>query len=594
MLSFAFLRAVPLCEELYLSLIKSPKPDAIVGPHTHRDAPKATHGPLLLIDSPAPNDVAPHQQLHQHARLGMPHVVAVKGPHPGVIQHDADNRPAVPFHRDSIPPERIVKQVKLRGKGGKGLFGRGIPAAALVEDEELVAVEVERVRAVVKVVDGKVDGADALGLEDELPLVVECELVDGNGRAEGRGVGGGVEEAVQRGVRDVVVPGRLVEEAARQAPVANHEAGVEADVFVCGRGSHGNDRMQGRSIEVAAYHFDGVRPLFADGLLLLVRDFAFGRDVAHHGPRLGDQTAVLGGEAVGDHAGPHPEGIGGGDVCFYHDAVTLSREDVEAVKGLGKDVRAVDLGDVKGVLVELDLEFGKGADVDETQTVALAGGKVEGRRRNVVCIAFPACKVLALTHAAAVDEAVIRHGLVVLHVWPKIVHQNLRGEVVVVVLDHDDSVRGIFQLLQRGPLIFGMNDDGPEKAVRRLGAVVGVVPVGTRLVLDLEFVGECRVGRNGALGDADGAVHGVCAVLIEAVEVDRGGIDGFVLNNDANGVAFVALNQRSGKLVVDEYHWSIDAVWVQAPIDNRPMVLSDGRSSVKVPRRGQDVLRDVS
>lgn len=117
-----------------------------------------------------------------------------------------------------------------------------------------------------------------------------------------------------------------------------------------------------------------------------------------------------------------------------------------------------------------------------------------------------------------------------------------------MIVQHDNPVG----VVVRGPgLRGGVDDKRAEEPVDALGGEVGVVPVGAVLVSDGEFVPEGSAGGDGAVGDARGAVHEVCAILVLAVPVQGGGVCAGVVHVDDQSVAVVAFEEGTGELVVD-------------------------------------------
>ena len=93
-----------------------------------------------------------------------------------------------------------------------------------------------------------------------------------------------------------------------------------------------------------------------------------------------------------------------------------------------------------------------------------------------------------------------------------------------------------------------------------------------------EVVGHGVARRNGALGDLEGAVHLVGAILEEAVEVQRGGlIAEIVVDVDNDGVVDVGVDGRDGPLAVDANGLALKgAVWVGRDPSDGKVVGDDG------------------
>lgn len=98
-----------------------------------------------------------------------------------------------------------------------------------------------------------------------------------------------------------------------------------------------------------------------------------------------------------------------------------------------------------------------------------------------------------------------------------------------MVMQHDNPV-GV--VVHCSDLRGGVDDERAEEPVNALGGEVGVVPVGAVLVSDGEFVPEGGARGDGTVGDARGAVHEVCAILVLAVPVQGGGVCAGVVHVD--------------------------------------------------------------
>lgn len=84
---------------------------------------------------------------------------------------------------------------------------------------------------------------------------------------------------------------------------------------------------------------------------------------------------------------------------------------------------------------------------------------------------------------------------------------------------------------------------------------MSVPPERAPLVSDIEFVSKALAGRNGTLADAKDTVHPDRLSLVNAVPVNRGTLlQHLVVHRDTDGVSRVCLNERAGRLSVDEDH----------------------------------------
>lgn len=111
---------------------------------------------------------------------------------------------------------------------------------------------------------------------------------------------------------------------------------------------------------------------------------------------------------------------------------------------------------------------------------------------------------------------------------------------------------------------FGIvNHEGSSETVRILAFVVGVIPVGTRLV-DGEVVGEAGTWGDRTLCDHDRTVHVVGPVHEQAMEVERGVfVTERVVEVDNEAITNLDIYPRRRPLVVDSNDRSLgQAVWI--------------------------------
>lgn len=96
----------------------------------------------------------------------MPSNMAMKRPDTRIVRHKANQQPPVPFNARRIPPQRVFQIKSILDIDGR------VPVA-LSQDEELVAVEVERVVSVVEVLNQNGYAGCTSYLVDELCFGVE-------------------------------------------------------------------------------------------------------------------------------------------------------------------------------------------------------------------------------------------------------------------------------------------------------------------------------------------------------------------------------------------------------------------------------------
>jgi hypothetical protein len=65
--------------------------------------------------------------------------------------------------------------------------------------------------------------------------------------------------------------------------------------------------------------------------------------------------------------------------------------------------------------------------------------------------------------------------------------------------------------------------------------------------------------------------------------MNRGSVGSLVMNMDNKLVAFVALDQRSGKGTVDEYHRAKHAIRIENVVGYYPCILPGRRWSIEIP-----------
>lgn len=122
-------------------------------------------------------------------------------------------------------------------------------------------------------------------------------------------------------------------------------------------------RMQGARIEIFAYEFYDFRPVLAFGFR--IRELFVPGYVPYNPSNFRFQELVDRLEAMCQHTSPHPKRIRGSQVGLDDDTISLSRKNVEAMERLGMNVCSIDFGDMKGMFVQLELEFSKGTNIDD-------------------------------------------------------------------------------------------------------------------------------------------------------------------------------------------------------------------------------------
>lgn len=218
------------------------------------------------------------------------------------------------------------------------------------------------------------------------------------------------------------------------------------------------------------------------------------------------------------------------------DSVTLGSSDVDSFNFLGFDVDTVDFDNGHIVIFEPEKDGTKGTNIHEMEKIS---GIWLNRDGDV---------------EAFVEDEILRDGFCTSGVingqelWVEDVHN--------IVVPIGDSEGEFFINLVGKVGIFVVDDERGSLAVRILARSVGVIPVGTVLVSH-KVIGHVCAWRNGALIDKVGAIHGVCTVLIEAVEMDGSvSVAESVVEVDDNAVTFVDIDAGQRPFAVDADDWT--------------------------------------
>lgn len=104
-----------------------------------------------------------------------------------------------------------------------------------------------------------------------------------------------------------------------------------------------------------------------------------------------------------------------------------------------------------------------------------------------------------------------------------------------------------------------------------------VVPKGSTLVDEGELVGEALSWRNATLRDRMDAIHPSGISLINPMPVKRGARLGHhVVDMNTNCVSGIRLDERTGRLAIDENHGLLKPIWGGAAMGDVEGVFTHG------------------
>ena len=228
-------------------------------------------------------------------------------------------------------------------------------------------------------------------------------------------------------------------------------------------------------------------------------------------------------------------------LCLDDDSVSLSWSNEQLVHRTLRGVNSINFHNSHTVLIELEVDWREGSDVDDSEQVLLPGHHWE---LNI--LRFVDQKGIRNWFRAIVVVCIV-HGLVII--------DQRRSFRMVKVADCHHVFRG--NLVWRVDIL---DDEWASESINILSTNMSMIPVGTVLVDD-EFIDKCSTRLDWALSNHRRSIGIGCVSLADTVEMDCSRlVSKIVCNSDDNRIPYIGTDSGVWPLSVDADKRSLESV----------------------------------
>jgi hypothetical protein len=277
----------------------------------------------------------------------------------------------------------------------------------------------------------------------------------------------------------------------------------------------------------------------------------------HKSPYLGVESRRN--DLRGEHASAHRcldrKVLRGGFLCSNDDTISLRRSDIQLTHLALVHVDSIYLDDSESVLIELEVYWCEGSNVDDSEEIAVS---CDHRELNVLCF---------------VDKKSIRdrfRTVVVKCIGVRLIVIDQWRSFIVVEITNRHQVFCTNTVWR----IDVLDDKWTTESINVLSTNVSMIPISAWLVND-EFIDKCSTRLNWALGHHGRSIGIGCIGLMNTVEMDcRRLVSKAVRYSDDDGITHVGIDRRVGPLSINTDKGSSISIGSSSYPSNTPNVVS--------------------